>query len=266
MNLLKLLPLALVLMFPHLTLAATDHYWVDRSGQVVRDGSGNCVKAIHYGKDFPACRGETMALADSDNDGVSDAMDQCPGTAAGVRVDARGCPLVLDADGDGVPDSADRCPNTPANVAVDTAGCPRDRDRDGVADYLDRCPNTPAGSTVDTRGCPQRIVVRDLNFPSNSAALTAESRTVLDSVAEGIRGNTAVKQVTVTGYTDSLGDAAYNKDLSERRARAVADYLNGKGLSGVTISSAGMGEENPVASNATAEGRAQNRRVEIDLK
>jgi OOP family OmpA-OmpF porin len=265
MKLLKLLPMALVLMFPHLTLAATGHYWADRNGQVVRDGSGECVKAIHYGKDFPECRGE-VAMADSDNDGVSDAMDQCPGTPAGVRVDARGCPLVQDADGDGVPDNADRCPNTPANVTVDAAGCPRDSDRDGVADYLDRCPNTPAGSVVNTRGCPQRIVVRDLNFASNSAEITAESRTALDKVLLGIKGNPAITQITVTGYTDSQGDAAYNKSLSERRAKAVADYLREQGLDGVTIHSVGMGEENPVESNATAEGRAQNRRVEIDLK
>lgn len=265
MKLLKLLPMALVLMFPHLTLAATDHYWSDSNGRVVRDGSGECVKAIYYGKDFPECRGE-VAMADSDNDGVSDATDQCPGTPAGVRVDARGCPLVLDADGDGVPDNADRCPNTPANVAVDAAGCPRDRDRDGVADYLDKCPNTPAGSTVDARGCPQKIVVRDISFALNSAEITAQSRASLDRVLLGIKDNPALTQITVTGHTDSSGDADYNKDLSDRRAKAVADYLRDNGLSGVTIDSVGMGEENPVASNATAEGRAQNRRVEIDLK
>jgi OOP family OmpA-OmpF porin len=264
MKLLKLLPMALVLMFPHLTLAATGHYWADRNGQVVRDGSGECVKAIHYGKDFPECRGETMAAADSDNDGVSDAMDQCPGTPAGVRVDAVGCPI--DSDGDGVPNNADRCPNTPANVAVDAAGCPRDRDRDGVADYLDRCPNTPAGSTVDTRGCPLKIVVRDISFALNSAEITAQSRSSLDRVLLGIKDNPAITQITVTGHTDSSGDASYNKTLSDRRAKAVADYLRDNGLSGVTINSVGMGEESPVATNATPEGRAENRRVEIDLK
>ena len=266
MTLLRSLFLLVVTLFPAITLAATSYYWVDGSGQVVRDGSGNCVKALYHGTDFPECRGETMAHApvDSDNDGVSDDLDRCPGTKAGVRVDANGCPL--DADGDGVADNQDRCPGTPANVAVDAVGCPLDKDRDGVADYLDQCPNTPVGSIVDAKGCPQKIVVKDLNFRHDSAALTPESQAILDTVVAGIKGNPAVKQVMVTGYTDSQGTADYNKTLSERRAKAVADYLGSRGLSGVRITSAGMGEENPVASNATKEGRAENRRVEIDLK
>jgi len=251
--------------------AASPYYWVDSAGQVVRDGSGKCVIASLYGRDLPACRGETVAQApaaplDSDGDGVFDDRDQCPGTARGVRVDAKGCPLVVDSDGDGVPNSADRCPNTPANVAVDASGCPLDRDGDGVADYLDQCPNTPRGSTVDAKGCPLKIVVKDLNFASGSAVLTAESRAILDDVANGIKGNPAVKEITVTGYTDSQGAAAYNKTLSERRAKSVADYLKNQGLGGLTINAVGMGEENPVASNDTPEGRADNRRVEIDLK
>lgn len=174
--------------------------------------------------------------------------------------------MVADSDGDGVPDNADRCPNTPANVTVDAAGCPLDSDGDGVADYLDQCPNTPRGSTVDAKGCPQKIVVRDLNFASGSAVLTAESRTILDGVVSGIKGNPAVKEITVTGYTDGQGAAAYNKSLSERRAKSVADYLRAQGLSGLTINAVGMGEDNPVATNDTPEGRAENRRVEIDLK
>lgn len=252
-------------------LAATNFYWVDSAGQAVKDGSGSCIYATAHGKDIPACRGATVAKApaaplDSDNDGVTDDKDQCPGTAAGVHVDARGCPMAMDADGDGVADNADRCPNTPANVTVDAAGCPMDTDRDGVADYLDQCPNTPRGSTVDAKGCPQKIVVRDLNFASGSAALSAESRAILDGVVAGIKGNPAVKGITVTGYTDSQGAAAYNKSLSDRRAKAVANYLAEQGLSGLTINAVGMGEENPAASNDTPEGRAENRRVEIDLK
>ncbi|MDR3668488.1 MAG: OmpA family protein [Ignavibacteriaceae bacterium] len=89
---------------------------------------------------------------DSDNDGVPDYMDKCPGTPAGVKVDMFGCPL--DSDGDGVPDYLDNCPNTPHGVAVDSHGCPLDADGDGVPDYLDKCPNTPAGVKVDAEGCP----------------------------------------------------------------------------------------------------------------
>lgn len=92
---------------------------------------------------------------DADNDGVTDPNDACPGTAAGERVDARGCPLPKDADRDGVIDSNDRCPNTPAGTAVNSNGCPRDTDGDGVSDNADRCAGTAAGTPVDGNGCPR---------------------------------------------------------------------------------------------------------------
>ena len=89
---------------------------------------------------------------DSDNDGVADHRDECPGTPAGVTVDRRGCPI--DSDGDGVPDHRDRCPGTPEGAVVDRDGCPVDSDGDGVPDHRDQCPNTPPGERVDQRGCP----------------------------------------------------------------------------------------------------------------
>ena len=92
------------------------------------------------------------AVLDSDNDGVTDNYDNCPGTPMGVAVDQVGCPL--DSDQDGVPDYLDKCPGTPAGVAVDRDGCPLDTDKDGVPDYLDKCPGTPAGVKVDKDGCP----------------------------------------------------------------------------------------------------------------
>jgi outer membrane protein OmpA-like peptidoglycan-associated protein len=89
---------------------------------------------------------------DEDRDGVTDKLDQCPGTPAGARVDANGCPI--DSDGDGVPDGIDQCENTPKGATVDALGCPADADKDGVFDGLDQCPDTPAGTMVDARGCP----------------------------------------------------------------------------------------------------------------
>ena len=67
-------------------------------------------------------------------------------------------PVVLDSDNDGVPDNLDKCPGTPAGVAVDKDGCPLDSDNDGVPDYLDKCPGTPAGVKVDKDGCPPPVV------------------------------------------------------------------------------------------------------------
>jgi len=94
----------------------------------------------------------TPVVVDSDNDGVLDDYDKCPGTPMGVKVDQDGCPL--DTDKDGVPDYLDKCAGTPAGVAVDKVGCPLDSDKDGVYDYLDKCPGTPAGVEVDRVGCP----------------------------------------------------------------------------------------------------------------
>ena len=92
---------------------------------------------------------------DADADGITDPNDACPGTMAGERVDARGCPLPKDADHDGVTDNNDRCAGTPMGVAVDANGCPRDTDADGVSDNNDRCAGTPAGTPVDANGCPR---------------------------------------------------------------------------------------------------------------
>lgn len=88
---------------------------------------------------------------DNDADGVADAYDKCPGTPAGVAVDADGC--VVDTDGDGIADLRDNCPGTPQHAIVDLFGCPFDGDRDGVIDDHDQCPETPAGIAVDKNGC-----------------------------------------------------------------------------------------------------------------
>jgi len=92
-----------------------------------------------------------MKPTDSDGDGVVDALDRCPATPAGRKVNAEGCEL--DSDGDGVVDALDRCPATPAGRKVNAEGCELDGDGDGVVDALDRCPATPAGRTVNAEGC-----------------------------------------------------------------------------------------------------------------
>jgi len=91
------------------------------------------------------------APKDSDGDGVVDALDKCPTTPAGRKVNAQGCEL--DGDGDGVVDALDKCPTTPAGRSVNAQGCELDGDGDGVVDALDKCPTTPAGRTVNAQGC-----------------------------------------------------------------------------------------------------------------
>ncbi|MBZ5487759.1 OmpA family protein [Halomonas aquamarina] len=189
---------------------------------------------------------------------------QCPSygeVPAGVAVDAEGCPL--DSDGDGVPDYRDQCPGTPAGVEVDAVGCPIDSDGDGVPDYRDQCPNTPAGTKVNALGCPDSVVLNDVNFEFDSAELTSNARNILNGVAERLVNNPDVR-VSIEGHTDSRGTAQYNKDLSQRRAESVTTYLAQRGVGSNRMRAVGYGEERPIASNDTDEGRAQNRRVELD--
>jgi outer membrane protein OmpA-like peptidoglycan-associated protein len=99
-------------------------------------------------------------------------------------------------------------------------------------------------------------------FASNRAILLPEARTRLDQVAEVLL-TTRERNLTVEGYTDSQGSVNYNLDLSQRRADAVRSYLIERGYQGDLIQSHGLGKGSPVADNSSAEGRANNRRVEI---
>ncbi len=201
---------------------------------------------------------------DSDKDGVPDYLDKCPGTPAGVAVDKDGCPL--DSDKDGVPDYLDKCPGTPAGVAVDKDGCPLDSDKDGVPDYLDKCPGTPLGTLVDKDGCPlppEKVsITLAIEFDTDKAVIKKKYHDEIGRVAEFLKKYPNAKGA-IEGHTDNVGGAAYNQKLSERRARAVMDYLVKKyGIDPARLEAKGYGLTRPIASNKTAEGRQNNRRVE----
>lgn len=208
---------------------------------------------------------------DSDGDGVPDYKDICPNTPHGVKVDDLGCPL--DSDGDGVPDFKDKCPHTPYNVQVDDNGCPLDSDHDGVPDYLDDCPNTAPGVKVDSNGCPVNIhkteneirnytLSASAGFASGKSDLLPSAYTSLESLINFMKENPGSKWL-IEGYTDNVGSASINKKLSRERAESVLRYFISHGLSGSRFEILGKGEADPVANNATAAGRALNRRVEI---
>ena len=105
----------------------------------------------------------------------------------------------------------------------------------------------------------------DAYFDTNSATLKKADLAELDKVAARLNANKSEK-VELRGYTDSTGTEAYNLQLSEKRAEAVAKYLTDKGVCAKRITTKGYGETDFVATNKTAEGRAKNRRVEIDFK
>lgn len=205
---------------------------------------------------------------DSDGDGVVDSKDRCPGTPKGAKVDRHGCqekPKEKDSDGDGVLDSKDKCPGTPRGAKVDRNGCELDSDGDGVVDSKDRCPGTPAGVKVDYKGCAEPVVLKGVNFENNSAVLKPAAKTVLNDVAKSLNKRPDVK-VTVAGHTDNRGSAAYNKMLSQRRADSVREYLVSAGVKASNLMAKGFGEEQPVATNDTSAGRAENRRVELRMQ
>lgn len=197
---------------------------------------------------------------DADGDGVVDSKDRCPNTPAGAKVNADGCEL--DSDGDGVVDSQDRCPNTPAGTKVNAQGCPLDSDGDGVLDADDKCPDTVKGAKVDAQGCVVTLILKGVNFEVNSAKLNADSMAALDVVADSLLKNPDAK-LEVGGHTDNKGSAAYNKKLSAARAKSVMDYLVLKGVPAARLTAKGYGLEKPIADNKTADGRALNRRVEL---
>jgi len=195
--------------------------------------------------------------SDSDNDGVPDHQDQCPHTPKGVTVNNHGCSL--DTDGDGVTDNLDQCPDTPGGVAVDAIGCPLDSDGDGVLDYQDQCPGTPRGAKVNENGC---WVLEKVRFDTGKQDIRPESFPALDRVANVLKQNPNVR-VVIEGHTDNAGQKAYNQKLSENRAKAVMEYVLQKGIGAERLSFAGYGISKPIASNETAKGRAQNRRVQL---
>jgi OOP family OmpA-OmpF porin len=199
---------------------------------------------------------------DGDKDGVVDRLDKCPTTPAGRKVNTQGCEL--DGDGDGVVDALDKCPTTPAGRTVNAQGCELDGDGDGIVDGIDQCPTTPAGDRVDSKGCslPKVLNLQGVNFDNNKDTLRPEAAAILDDAVATLSRYPTFK-VEIAGHTDSADTDAYNLELSQRRAKTVMDYFIGKGIAADRLSAKGYGEAQPIADNATVDGRFKNRRVEL---
>jgi len=141
---------------------------------------------------------------------------------------------------------------------------PADSDGDGVPDSMDKCPNTPPGTKVDKVGCPLEQTLK-LLFDFDSAELRPESIEELERLVK-FMGDVPFATALVEGHTDSKGTEAYNLKLSDRRAKAVFDYLTSRGVDPARLSSIGHGEAKPIAPNEidgkdNPEGRQLNRRV-----
>ena len=258
---------------------------VDSDGDGVPDGIDQCPNTP-----AGATVDEKGCPMDSDGDGVPDGIDKCPNTPKGAVVDANGCPL--DSDLDGVPDGIDQCPNTPPGTKVDATGCPLPVESVAptpapvpagppAAEAVPRkCPAAPPGSRVDANGCmilfapdsvrpaapgaPPRptLILTGVTFETGKSVLTRDSYRVLDAVAASLIANPEIR-IEVAGYTDSTGRKFLNLRLSQARAAAVRFYLARKGVPPARMVSKGYGASGYIAPNTTAEGRAQNRRVEL---
>lgn len=260
----------------------------DTDGDGIYDDKDNC-------PDVPGLQ-EFMGCPDSDNDGIEDSKDNCPNNAGPAEnmgcpdtdgdgtldkddncVDVagpaynKGCPDP-DTDGDGVMDSKDRC-KTEKGPASNN-GCPTDKDNDGVLDADDKCPNTPGLKSL--QGCPKPAApstqeqdllneyAKTILFDTSKSTIKTESAKVLSDIT-AILKKYPDSRFTIDGHTDSSGSDSFNQKLSESRAQSVMNYLVSNGINASRLTSAGYGESRPVADNSTKAGKAQNRRVEINL-
>jgi OOP family OmpA-OmpF porin len=207
-----------------------------------------------------------VAPRDADGDGIFDNLDSCPLVAGVIRY--HGCPIP-DRDKDGINDEDDQCPDVKGIVAY--KGCPMpDKDQDGIADAQDQCPYM-AGSAVNG-GCPEIATLvtlinwaaQHIFFETGSSRLLPKSFPALDSVVNLLQ-KYPVLQLTIEGHTDNVGGVPYNQTLSEKRAAAVLQYVVKAGIEPGRLQSAGYGQQQPVADNATAAGRTANRRVVFRL-
>ena len=190
--------------------------------------------------------------------------------------------LFHDTDLDGVSDYWDQCLNTPRNLKVSVQGCPMDTNGNGIPDYKEALFGSQSNSIVEEEPIFDDISLalpedeetcfvddeydfasRCYGFDYDSAVVSAEMRKDLDALVEVLKSDTNLNALEIVGHTDDRGNSKYNLDLSTRRAQSIAAYIAPQLPTGIELLVNGMGEFDPMASNATEEGRAINRRVEI---
>lgn len=261
----------------------------DSDGDGVKDGEDDCptIKGTEKG-----CPKIDNSGADTDKDGLSDAMEGKIGTN----------PNNPDSDGDGLNDGEEYLgkDNSGTTAVASKKSDPKntcdpfttgkdcdpdndgltnaeeaklgtdannpDTDGDSVNDKADNCPTTPG--TVAAGGCALdeellaqiKAASEHIYFNSARSTIKSESYTDLNKLAAIFKAHPEVK-ATIEGHTDSQGDNTMNLNLSKARAKAVKDYLIKKGVNADHLTSQGFGETKPVADNGTAAGRAKNRRV-----
>lgn len=219
---------------------------------------------------------KTNGCPDLDKDGIPDPVDACR-EVPGVATDdpkTNGCPP--DKDGDGIFDPQDACPDVKGVASPDPKlnGCPPDQDGDGILDVDDACPTVAGPKNADPKknGCPLVIVTEkaiqiteQVKFKFNSAELLKESDGILEAVRGVLEAHPEITKLRVEGHTDNVGNAAYNKQLSARRAASVTKWLTDHKIDKSRLASQGFGMDEPIDANTTEAGRANNRRVAFTI-
>lgn len=184
-----------------------------------------------------------------------------------------------DSDEDGVFDSKDACPTESGKLAsgkVSPNGCPDpDADRDEIADVKDSCKDKPEtrNGYQDADGCPDEIpkelakftgAIKGIQFRTGGARIAPSSYASLNEAVKILKKYRDLR-IEIQGHTDSAGDPAKNRKLSDDRAHAVLEYLAKKGIARHRLTAKGYGSDVPIAPNDTAAGRTKNRRVEFKI-
>lgn len=204
---------------------------------------------------------------DSDEDGIADKDDMCP-NEKGTKAN-NGCP---DTDGDGIVDKDDKCASVAGPAA--NGGCPwPDTDGDGVLDKDDNCKNEVGPAS--NNGCPEPVIAevakKQLTEFAKTILFNSGRSAFKTGVSDKLDGMVLIMieypkaTFMIEGHTDSTGPDALNQKLSDKRAAAVKDYLVKKGVDASRLESKGFGEANPIDTNDTRAGRANNRRVEVKV-
>ena len=242
------------------------------------DGIVDSADACPDGKGIASNDSKANGCPDKDGDGIIDSADACVDVKGVASADpkANGCPA--DKDGDGIPDSVDACPDVKGVQSADPKqnGCASDpdRDKDGIANEQDACPDNagPANAKPEKNGCPLVVlraekieILEQVQFKTGSSEILGASDELLNKVAAIFKQHAEIMNVLVEGHTDNQGAAANNQKLSDARAASVRTWLTKHGVEGARLASKGFGQDKPIATNDTDEGRAKNRRVEFKI-
>jgi OOP family OmpA-OmpF porin len=230
-------------------------------------------------KDKPPPKPPVVASSDRDADGFSDELDRCPDLAETVNayLDDDGCPE-SDSDSDTFWDDQDRCPEEAEtmNAYEDDDGCPEsDRDGDGFWDDQDSCPDEAESRNgyQDQDGCaddlPEEVkaftgVIKGITFDTGKATIRKSSFPTLDRAVDVLTQHPDIR-IMIVGHTDNKGQRDYNVELSQRRAESVKTYLVERGIKEDRITTEGVGPDEPLDTNDTKAGRANNRRIEFRI-